>query len=286
VGTILSIEGLEFGYEKERLFRDISFDVQRGEFLGIIGPNASGKTTLLKLFDGLLKPWKGRITIDERSVGELGRREIAKRIAMVSQENRLNFTFTSLEMVLMGRTPYLGPLSFEGERDLEIARQSMALTDTWRLADRDINELSGGERQRVFIARALAQEPVVILLDEPTAFLDIRHQLGLLDLLGGLNEDRGMTIVVVSHDINLAAQYCCRLLLLNEGRIHHIGPPSEVVTQENIQEVYQTPVLIDQNPLTGSPRVTPVGRGQSNSSATKAQRRDMNDKTLTKEKNQ
>ena len=262
MGTILRIEGIEFGYEEESLFQDISFDVYRGEFLGIIGPNASGKTTILKLLDGMLKPWTGQITIDSRPLGELGRREIAQSIAMVSQENRLNFTFTAFEMVLMGRTPYLGPLSFEGARDLDIAKQSMALTDTWELADRDINALSGGERQRVFIARALAQEPVVILLDEPTAFLDIRHQLSLLDLLKGLNKDQGMTIVVVSHDINLAAQYCCRLLLMKEGRIHHLGPPSEVVTLKNIQEVYQTPVLIDENPITGSPRVTPISRYQ------------------------
>lgn len=252
----MTVEGIEFGYEKKCIINGISFEVMDGEFFGIIGPNASGKTTLLKIIDGILRPWKGRVLIEGRPISEMTRRDVAKRIAMVFQENRLNFNFNAFEIVLMGRTPYLRPMGFEGKKDIDIARESMALTDTWNIANRDINELSGGERQRVFIARALAQEPTVMLLDEPTAFLDLRHQMKVMDLLQTLNNKRGMMIVLVSHDINLASQYCKRLLLLKGGTIRSIGLPSHVVTEENIREAYETPVFVDINPQTGSPRVT------------------------------
>jgi len=239
VEQALRVEEIEFGYEKESpLIHGISFGVMEGEFLGIIGPNASGKTTLLKLLDGILRPWKGRVMVEGRSIYDMSRREVARRVGMVFQENRLNFTFSAFEMVLMGRTPYLGSMGFEGKRDIDIAKESMVLTDTWNIASRDINELSGGERQRVFIARALAQEPIVMLLDEPTAFLDLRHQMKIMDLLQGLNHERKMIIILVSHDINLASQYCRKLILLKGGLIHKIGSPSEVVTEKNIGEVY------------------------------------------------
>jgi iron complex transport system ATP-binding protein len=253
---VLKVEGVEFGYEKKTLIKGISFDVRGGEFFGIIGPNASGKTTLLKLIDGILRPWKGKVTIHGRSIHDMSRREVARKVALVFQENRLNFTFSAFEIVLMGRTPYLGSMSFEGKQDIDIAKECMVLTDTLAIAGRDINELSGGERQLVFIARALAQEPIVMLLDEPTAFLDLRHQTKIMDLLMDLNLKRGMIIILVSHDINLASQYCERLLLLKEGEIHTIGSPSHVITEINIRDVYKTPVFVDINPYTGRPRIT------------------------------
>ena len=178
---------------------------------------------------------------------------------MVAQETMQDFPFTVLECVLMGRYPHLGPMEFESEEDLTIARKAMELADVSNLEHRRMSELSGGERQRTVVARALSQQPVCLLMDEPTAFLDVRHQLDLFRVTYRLVRDNDLGALVVSHDINLAAQFCDQLILMNDGRIEIQGPPSQVVRSEHLERVYGCQLLVDESPISGKPRVTPVG---------------------------
>ena len=254
--SIIKMAGIDFRYKDAWALRDVSFDVQRGEFLGIIGPNGSGKTTLIRIIDGILVPEKGDISVNGNNIRGMRRRDLARLVAVVPQDSAMIFPFKALEVVMMGRSPHLGMLRFEGDRDFEIARKAMEMTDTISLADRSIDRLSGGERQRVLIARALAQEPEVVLLDESTAFLDIKHQAAFFGLMKTLNRGKGLTVLAATHDINLAAAYCDRIMLLKNGRIHSLGVPGEVITETNIREVYETDVLVDANPLNGLPRIT------------------------------
>jgi iron complex transport system ATP-binding protein len=188
------------------------------------------------------------------------RPDIAKKIAVVPQDHQIDFPFTSLEVVLMGRSPYLGRLQFETRHDFEVAQRAMELTETLPFAQRPINELSGGERQRILIARAVAQEPEIMLFDEPTSSLDINHQVEFYELISRLNREKNLTILTVSHDINLASEYCQKIILLKEGRIFKTGNPREVVIEGHIRQVYGSRVLVDQNPVTGSPRITLLRR--------------------------
>jgi iron complex transport system ATP-binding protein len=254
--TSIDIRKVSFRYTDQWVIENLSFHVDRGEFCGIIGPNGSGKTTLLKILYGLIYPQKGLVFIDGGELRRMKRSDIAKKIAVLPQDTQISFPFTALEVVLMGRSPYLGRLQFEGREDFEIAERAMRLTDTLHASRRPINELSGGERQRILIARALAQEPEIILLDEPTSNLDINHQVEFYDLISRLNREKRLTILTVSHDINLASEYCRKIILLKAGRIFKMGSPKEVVVEESIRQVYGRRVLVDENPLTGSPRIT------------------------------
>src|SRR3989304_5744608 len=245
---MIDINSISFRYHEDWVLQDVSLRVEKGEVVGVIGPNGSGKTTLLKILYRLLAPQKGEILFELVPLKKMDRTDIAKRIAVVAQETHLLFPFTVLETVLMGRSPYLGDSMFESEKDLEIAKRAMEGTKILAFSERPMDELSGGERKRVFIARALAQEPEVILLDEPTANLDIRHQIEFLDLILSLNRERGLTIVMASHDMNMASEFCDRLILLQGGRIYKTGPPGEVITRENIESVYGCEVWIDQHP--------------------------------------
>jgi iron complex transport system ATP-binding protein len=258
---MIEVQSISFRYHKEWVLRDISFQVGKGEFIGVIGPNGSGKTTLLKILYRLLSPQKGEVLFDRVPLKRMGRTDIAKRIAVVAQEAYPLFPFRVMEIVLMGRSPYLGHLMFESERDLEIAKKVMEWTEILPIFERPIDELSGGERKRVFIARALAQEPEVILLDEPTANLDIHHQIEFLDLILALNREKGLTIIMASHDLNIASEFCDRLILLHEGRIYKTGTPQEVITKENIGTVYGCEVWVDKNPLSEMPRVNLLKKG-------------------------
>jgi len=260
--AIVQTGGVGFRYDDEWVLKNLSFKTCEGEFLGIIGPNGSGKTTLLKIIDGILMPQQGSVLINEINIRKIKRYDIAKLIAVVPQDSPVIFSFTVQEIVLMGRSPHLGRLRFEGQTDFEIVRKAMEMTDILPFATRSINELSGGERQRVLIARALAQQPQIILLDESTAFLDIKHQIAFFDLIKNLNKEERLTVIAVTHDINLASLFCDRVMLLNEGMIHCIGTPDEVITESNIKEVYETDVLVDENPLTGQPRVTLLSRSK------------------------
>ena len=258
---MIEVKSISFRYLQDWVLQNISFQVEKGEFIGIIGPNGSGKTTLLKIFYRLLIPQRGEILYQSVPLRKMSRGDIARKIAVVAQETYPLFPFRVIEIVLMGRSPYLGHLMFESGRDLEIAKKAMEWTEILPISERPIDELSGGERKRVFIARALAQEPEVILLDEPTANLDIHHQMEFLDLILRLNRERGLTILMASHDLNLASEFCGRLMLFQKGRIYKMGSPEEVITRENIEQVYGCGVWVDQNPASGMPRVSLLKKG-------------------------
>jgi iron complex transport system ATP-binding protein len=243
----------------------VSFDVAQGEVLGIIGPNGSGKTSLLKLLAKLLRPHAGTIHLFGSDVAEMRQDVVARMAAVVPQESHHMFSYTILETVLMGRFPHrrssgLGLFSWEGEEDLRLARQAMDELDVLHLAGRSIHEVSGGERQRAVIARALTQEPHVLLLDEPTAFLDLNHQVEICRILRRLNEQRGLTVVLVSHDLNMAGQYCDRLMLIDNGEVVRLGSPDAVLRPDVLADVYHCGVMVDPHPVTGLPRVTVPGR--------------------------
>jgi iron complex transport system ATP-binding protein len=254
---VLAVEHLSFSYDRTvPLIRDVSFGVLPGEFLSLVGPNGSGKTTLLRLLDRLLTPAAGRVTFRGADIAAYRRAELARRIAFVPQEAGTQFPFTVFDVVLMGRSPHLRGAFFESEHDHAVARHALHLTDVAHLADAPIGSISGGERQRVLIARALAQEPDVILLDEPSAHLDIAHQVDVVRLLRSLNRERGLTVVSVSHDLNLAASSSDRIAVLLCGALTAIGTPDEVLTEQRIVEVFRTPVLVDAHPAGGYPRIT------------------------------
>jgi len=214
MSSIIKVENLSFGYTQGVILKDLSFEVTQGTFLAIVGPNGAGKTTLLNLLCGLLKPKAGSIEIDAAHIESYSVKKLAQKLAVVRQEFVPVFDFTVAEMVSMARTPYLGTFGFESKTDKQFVAESLEMTDTRQFASRPLASLSGGERQRVFIARALAQNAAILLLDEPTSFLDLKHQVDIYDLLKRMQQEYGKTIVAVTHDINLAAQYCDEALLL------------------------------------------------------------------------
>ncbi len=252
---LLRINNLSGGYYKEDVVKGLSLDVNQGDFLVIIGPNGSGKTTLLRLVTRILPLSRGDIFYKDENITQMNLKEFCRKVAFVSQEISTGFSFTVMELVLMGRIPHLKRLQFETKRDIEIAEEKLGLTDTLSLKDKRIDELSAGERQRVVIARALAQEPELLFLDEPTAHLDIGHQVQALDLLKKLNRKNNLTIVMILHDLNLASAYANRIALLDGGIIFKEGKPEEVLTYQNIEKVYKTLVLVNNNPITGKPNV-------------------------------
>lgn len=252
---MISLEDVSAGYGGQPALRNVTLSVARGDFVGLIGPNGCGKTTLLRVISGVLPPSEGRVWLRGGRLREMDRRKLARTMACLPQQFSLNLAFTVREVVRMGRSPHLSRIGGESSRDLEIVRHAMQLADVSDVADRLITEVSGGERQRVLIAMCLAQEPEVLLLDEPTSHLDIGHQLSILDLIAGLNRRTGLTVVAALHDLNLAAEYCQQLLLLERGRVRAFGNPRDVLTTEMIARVYGTTVLIEPNPLSRKPHV-------------------------------
>ena len=234
---VLSAKGVTFSYGKEPVLDNLDLDVAKGDFIGLIGPNGSGKTTLLKLLMQILSPSNGKVLLEGRTMKEMKRREISQKIAFVPQEENTNFVFSALEIVLMGRSPYLKGFQMEGDYDIEVTKKAMSITDCWQFKERDILTLSGGERKRVFIARALAQEPEIILMDEPTTHLDINHQVEIMEKMLELKK-AGLTIIMVSHDINLASSFCTRLAVLKDGKIATSGKPAEIVNSKLLESVY------------------------------------------------
>ena len=239
---------------------DVSLTIARGALVGLLGPNGSGKTTLLRLLNGTLTPSRGAITIDALPLVTLSRRDLARRIAVVPQETHVTFDFSALEIVLMGRYAHLGPFALEGPDDMSIARRALAATGTAALEARQFATLSGGEKQRVVIASALAQSSDVLLLDEPTTALDIGFQYEITTLLTALNRDRGTTMIVSTHDLNLAATLCNELVLLKGGRVLAQGATKDVLTAANIRELYGVDADVAFHSRAGHLTVVPLAR--------------------------
>ncbi len=258
MSVLLKINNLSGGYYKEDVISGLSLDVNQGDFLVIIGPNGSGKTTLLRMAKRVLPLRRGEVLYKDQDILRMDLKEFCRKVAFVSQDISSSFSFTVMELVLMGRIPHLKRLQFETKRDIEIAEEKLVLTDTLSLKDKRIDELSAGERQRVVIARALAQEPELLFLDEPTSHLDIGHQVQALDLLKRLNRANNLTIVMILHDLNLASAYSNRIVLLDKGIVFKEGSPEEVLTYQNIEAVYKTIILVNNNPVTGKPNVVLV----------------------------
>jgi iron complex transport system ATP-binding protein len=255
---MIRAEDVHFRYPRggDWVLRGVSLEVNPGELLAVLGPNGSGKSTLVRALDGLLAAAHGRILLDGRPIGAYARLEVARAIGYVAQSVDLHFPLTALEYVLQGRFAHGRGLGFESDADVSIAEEAMRMTDTSAFAGRHLSELSGGERQRCMLARALAQRPRALLLDEPTANLDISHQVRTLDLVRQQTRVGGLGAVVVTHEINLAAEFADRVLLLDRGEVRAIGTPGDVLTRDRIRNLFETDVLVDENPLSGAPRVT------------------------------
>ncbi|MDI6902229.1 MAG: heme ABC transporter ATP-binding protein [Methanocellales archaeon] len=256
----LKIDNIACRYESTPVLESVALSASGGDFVGVLGPNGSGKTTLLRSISRTLRPHMGTVLLNEKDVYALPSKEVARNLAVVPQNSPISFAFTALEIVLMGRTPHLGRFEIESAKDLAIAKRAMELTNTWHLYERPITELSGGERQRVILARALAQEAKVLLLDEPTTHLDINHQIEILNLIKRLNKEEKMIVIAVFHDLNLAALYCDFLILLHQRKIFSLGSPKKVLTAENIKRVYGAEVLVKRHPVTNSIYVTLLPR--------------------------
>ncbi len=235
--VLLDVKGVTFGYEREPLLYDVHLQVRKGEMVGLLGPNGSGKTTLLRLVSGVLQPQQGKVILEGRDLQEWGRRGIAQRIAVVPQELHVPFAFSVEQMVSLGRTPYASLLGSRSRHDEIIIEDAMQAADITSLARRIFNELSGGERQRVMVAMALAQQPTLLLLDEPTTHLDIKYQIDILELVQRLNRERGMTVIAAMHDLNLAARYFPRLMLFQRAVVADAGP-AEVLEPHLLKRVY------------------------------------------------
>lgn len=255
---MLNISNLTCGYDSKVILKDVSIAVEDGQLVGIIGPNGSGKTTLLRAITRILKPESGKITFHEKDVWQMTSRELARSVAVVSQSVEAA-SMTVEEYVLLGRIPHYERFQFlETKKDRKIATDAMELTDSLKIRNKPMGEISGGERQLALVARALAQEPKLLLLDEPTAHLDIAHQVDILDLVKKLNRERGLTVIMVLHDLNLASEYCQQLVLLSNGQVHKSGTPEEVIDYQTIENTYDTVVIVEKNPISGKPYVMVV----------------------------
>ena len=257
----LILKNIDFSYDGLSVIQDVSFMVGPAEILGIIGPNGSGKTTLLNIICGLLKPNSGDIFIQDKNIKEIPRKELYQILAIVPQDSITSFNYTVLDIVLMGRTPYLKGSFWEREIDYEVAINSIKDIGIYNLKDKYVSQLSGGERQKVTIAQALSQQPKILLLDEPTTHLDINSKLEIMNLITRLNKEQKITVITIFHDINLAASFCPRILILSKGRISAMGNAEDVLTSQNLEDAYNIPVVVKKNPITNRIYTTPINRG-------------------------
>ncbi|MEP7338465.1 MAG: ABC transporter ATP-binding protein [Acidobacteriota bacterium] len=251
---MLLLRDVHFSYDRPVL-RGITLEIRAGEIVALLGPNGTGKSTLLGAAHGALEPSSGEVLFEGQPVKSFSRRELAKRIAIVAQAGEVRFPLTSLEYVLTGRFAHSSALGFESPRDVEVAMKALRDTDAAQFAERHFNELSSGERQRVVLARALAQEARLLLLDEPTANADIAHQVSLLNLVRALTQERKLGALVVTHEINLAAEFADRVALLKDGKLLACGAPHKVMTESLLGELFDTALLVDAHPHSGKPRV-------------------------------
>ena len=260
----ISAQNLTYEVEGKTLLDGVDLQAERGQLVGLIGPNGAGKTTLLRTISGILRYRQGSIHLEGSDLMSMSPKDAAATLALVPQIAPYTYGFTSMELVLMGRYPHLGRFQIEGREDDRIAREAMRLTETEQFADRTLDTLSGGERQRVFVARALAQQPHILLMDEPTANLDILHQLKVLDLVRQLVDD-GLTAVAAIHDLNMAARYCDKLVLLSGGRVLAEGSPNEVLRPETIESAFGVKSAVYQDPITGSLAISLIGPADEHS---------------------
>ena len=250
-----------FSYLNGLVLHNINLSIKAGEMVGLLGPNGSGKTTLIKLASGVLKPKQGEIKLDGSSLRQLSRKSIARSVAVVPQHFNIPFAFTTAEVVMLGRTPFLKAFVEGSEVDRQFVASALELVSISELKERRFDELSGGERQKVVLAMALAQQPKLLLLDEPTLHLDITHQVEILELVRRLNVERGLTIIAAMHDLNLASLYFNRLILLKEGRVSADGTPAQVLTEDRIREVFSASVKVEPHPVTGVPHIVIMPKG-------------------------
>lgn len=252
------VQGIACRYDSIPALDGVSLQIPQGEFAGVVGPNGSGKTTLLRAIHALVSPERGTVLLRGADAAGLTARQVASMVAMVAQQPHHGFGFSVQDIVMMGRYPHLPLFAAESEADVAVVRDAMERTRTWHLRSRPVDGLSGGERQRVLLARALAQAPEVLLLDEPTAHLDIRYQLDMMELIAGLNA-RGLTVIAALHDLNLASMFCRVMVLLHEGHVAGMGAPAEVLTPARLRDVYGAEVEVRTHPVTGRPLVTVLG---------------------------
>lgn len=264
MNVAIHAKGLSYRRSAQFLLDQLQFSVRQGEFFVIIGPNGSGKTTLMRLLSGIERAGAGQLDVMARPMEDYGRRKLAKTIALVPQAIQADLPFTVAEIVLMGRAPHMGLLGLESADDMAVADRVMAFTGLDHLAGRRLKALSGGECQRVFIARAICQEPRIMLLDEPTAALDLAHQLMIMDLMESLRKTRGVTVVMVSHDLNLAAMYADRILLLKAGHMVCMGTPAEVLQRQILEDTYGCRLVVDQSPVGQFPRISMISEKHAN----------------------
>jgi iron complex transport system ATP-binding protein len=258
---MLRADAVSFGYgDSGFLLSDASVAIAPGSLTGLLGPNGCGKTTLLKLLCGVVRPRSGRVLLGDRPLTAMTRRELARYVAVVPQETHPAFEYSVTEMVMMGRHPHLGPFQLEGPADFDVAREALAATGTAHLASRNYMTLSGGEKQRVIIASALAQATNILLLDEPTASLDLGYQLEIAGLLARLNRARQVTMVLATHDLNLAASLCDRLVVMRGGRVLAQGATSDVLTGAMVRQLYDVDADVQFHPRAGHLTVVPIGR--------------------------
>ena len=254
----INLKEVSLAYGNSEVVHRVSFGIERGVFAGLVGPNGSGKSTVIKSLSRILEPSHGQISLRGQNVKSMKQKELARLLAVAPQNAVLPSLFTAFEIALMGRNPHKGFFSYEDEKDMAMVRDAMEKTDTWRFRDRRIHELSGGEIQSVVIARALTQDTDIIVLDEPTAALDVTRQIEILNFLRGHCKEHNKTIVAAIHDLNLAAHYCDRLILLKKGTVFIDDAPSKVITNENIFEVYGGGSYVYPHPLSGLPAVLPM----------------------------
>lgn len=255
----VELKNLTFSYdEEEKILNNVNLNIENGKFYTILGPNGSGKTTLMRIISKSLNTSQNTVFIDNKDIYSLKNKVLAKKVSTVPQNTVVEFDFSAHDIVLMGRAPHISRFSSENEEDLKIVQSAMEMTNTWHLRHKSINALSGGERQMVVVARAIAQESEIVLMDEPISHLDIHHQIELLNQIKSLNENKHKTIIAVLHDLNIAASYSDYMILMYKGRIHTFGPPEEVLKADKIKEVYGVNVHIIENPLTGKPFIIPV----------------------------
>jgi cobalamin transport system ATP-binding protein len=255
---LLEIEDLIAGYGQGWALRDLNATIEAGEMVGVLGPNGSGKSTLVRAITRMLPQISGETRLWGKPTSKLSRRRMARVFGVVPQDTNIAFAFSVKEIVNMGRTPYLSRFSGMGKRDMGVVEEAMRMTGVWQLRNRKSNQLSGGERQRVVLARALAQEPDLLLLDEPSSHLDINHKVELFDLLHKINIEEKRTVLLVSHDLNLTAEYCRRIILMDDGLIVADGTPQEVLQKDTLEKLYRTRVEVRSSPFSGAPQIWPM----------------------------